>query len=183
MYFCGVVCTYHSLWGKKLWTIIYLCLHAASPTKSFILLLSSGSIVCVSARICSRWQGEHQAWKEENWMHDFEGLNCLEKALLSKILHCSKCPICVPSFTRQTRHLAVFSKGFQPRNRPIYRRVTQKWSCIHKNQNIVVRVRLSCMPSLYMSYLLLGKLGTRQYFQKVSTREIMQSREEWHSSE
>jgi hypothetical protein len=27
------------------------------------------------------------------------------------------------------------------------------------------------MPSLYMSYLLLGKLGTRQYFQKVSTRE------------
>jgi hypothetical protein len=46
--------------------------------------------------------------------------------------------------------------------------------------NIQVRVRPSCMPSLYMSYLLLGKLGTRQHFQKVSGREIAQSTEEGH---
>jgi hypothetical protein len=41
-----------------------------------------------------------------------------------------------------------------------------------------LEVRLSCIPSLYMSYLLLGKLGTRQYFEKVSSREIVQSTEE-----
>ena len=69
-----------------------------------VLLFYCQVCMCVSARICSRWQGERQAWKEEIWMQNFEGLNCLEKALLSKILHCSKCPICVPSFTRQTRH-------------------------------------------------------------------------------
>jgi len=33
----------------------------------------------------------------------FEGLNCLNVALLSKILHCIKCPICVLCVTRQTR--------------------------------------------------------------------------------
>jgi hypothetical protein len=49
---------------------------------------------------------------------------------------------------------------------------------LEKHQNIEARVCPSCMPSLCMSYLVLGKLGTRQYFQKVSTREIMQSREE-----
>ncbi len=77
----------------------------------------------------------------------------------------------------------MFSKGLQPRNRAIYRRLTQEWCGLKQNQNIEARVRLSCMPSHYMSYQLLGKLGTRQYFQKVSTREIMQSREEWRSSE
>ncbi len=34
-----------------------------------------------------------------------------------------------------------------------------------------------------MSYLLLGQLGTRQYFQKVSGREIAQSTEEGHKNE
>jgi hypothetical protein len=32
----------------------------------------------------------------------------------------------------------------------------------------------------FVSLPLLGKLGTRQYFQKVSSREIVQSTEEWH---
>jgi hypothetical protein len=40
-----------------------------------------------------------------------------------------------------------------------------------KNQNIEPRIRLSCTPSLYMSYQLLGKLGTRQHFQKVITKK------------
>ena len=59
-------------------------------------------------------------------LSSFEGLNCLNTALLGKTLHCSKCPICVPSVTRQTRHQTVFSKGFQPRNCAVYRRMTQK---------------------------------------------------------
>ncbi len=73
--------------ASALWFYCQLCMH-------------------VSARIMIRaWcQGERQAWKEEHWMHHFEGLNCLKTALLSKILHCSKCPICVHSVTRQTRH-------------------------------------------------------------------------------
>jgi hypothetical protein len=49
---------------------------------------------------------------------------------------------------------------------------------LKKNQNIEPNV----MPSLYMSYQVLGKLGTRQCFQKVSSREIAQSTEKGHKN-
>ena len=59
------------------------------------------SVMCVIARICSRCQGRWQTpdMKREDLaaLSSFEGLNCLNTALLSKLLHCSKWPICVPS--------------------------------------------------------------------------------------
>ncbi len=42
-------------------------------------------------------QCEHQIWLHYPVLKGWT-------ALLSKILHCSKCPTCVPSVTRQTRH-------------------------------------------------------------------------------
>ena len=44
----------------------------------------------VSARACARCQHERQAWKGENWLHHFDGLNSLKMALLSKISRRSK---------------------------------------------------------------------------------------------
>jgi hypothetical protein len=80
--------------------------------------------VCMhlSARIRARCQRERQAWKEENRLHCFDGLNCLKRALLSKIWHRSKIvkfvslPFLSKLGTRQ-----IFQKGFRPRNRAIYR--------------------------------------------------------------
>jgi hypothetical protein len=140
------------------------------------------SVMCVMARICSRCQGRWQTpdMKREDMaaLSSFEGLNCLNTALLSKLLHCSKWPICVPSEDQLQGKL-----GPQLRNGAIQRRLTQEWRGLKQNQNIEPRVRLSGMPSLYLSYLLLGKLGARQYFQKVSSRETVQSTEKWHKND
>ena len=44
-------------------------------------------------QVCARCQHERQAWKEESWLHRFDGLNSLKMALLSKILNRSKSSI------------------------------------------------------------------------------------------
>jgi hypothetical protein len=133
MYFCGVVCTYHSLWGKKLWTIIYLCLHAASSTKSFILLLPSGSIVnCVCMWVLGSWSARDA---RANARHEKRSTGC------------------------------IILKGWTAWKRLYW----VKYCTVQSVQ--------------FVSLPLLGKLGTRQYFQKVSSREIAQSTEEWHKNE
>jgi hypothetical protein len=48
---------------------------------------------------------------------------------------------------------------------------------MHKRQNNEDHIRLSCNVLTFVSLLVLGKLGTRQDFQKVSGREIAQSTE------
>ncbi len=85
-----------------------------------VLSVVSSIVKCVCMWVLGSAQDARANTRHEKRTY-FEGLNCLKKALLSKILHCSKCPIQVVSLQ------------------------------------------------------LLSKLGSRQYFQKVSSREIVQS--------
>jgi hypothetical protein len=141
--------------------------------------------MCVSARICSRWQGKHQAWKEENWLYYPVLKGWTAWMRLYWVKYCTvqsvqfvSLPLLGKLGTRQY---------FQRVSGREIAQSTEEW---HKNEVVYIKlriivesVRLSCMPSLYMSYLLLGKLGTRQYFEKVSGRRIAQSTEEWHKNE
>jgi hypothetical protein len=97
-----------------------------------------------------------QAWDTCIHMHAFKVSKLVSLLLLGKL------------GTRQY---------FQKVSGTVIAQSTEGWhknkSCIHERNNMQVSVRLSCTPS----YLLLGKLGTRQYFQKVSAREIVQPTE------
>jgi hypothetical protein len=95
----GVLRTCNFVQPKEQWSSACFqqkTIPSADAEGRVLFYFSDGPLVCcqvcmpVSAKTYARCQSHRQTWKEDNCMHDFEGLNCLKMVLLSKTSHCLK---------------------------------------------------------------------------------------------